>query len=160
MTNPTQTTQRTPYLRVQRNFPQDPQALSVELNKSYVDIANATNTRTIGVFPTNSPVVNGETWFVDGQSGRQQGLRQVYTFSPAGSIPHGLLWSSVSFVSPSSYGSYTDGTNWYGVVFSTATPAANQVNFYVTPTNIVIVADGGAPAIVSGKIKLEWISVP
>jgi hypothetical protein len=159
VTNPTQVTQRTPYLRVQRNFPQESQPLSVELNKAYVDIANVVNARTIGIFPVNAPSVNGETWFINGEAGRQQGLRQVYTFTASGAIPHGILWNSVSFISPRSYGSYTDGTNWYGVVFSTPVPPVGQVNFYVTPTNIVVVADGAAPAITSGYIILEWVSV-
>lgn len=150
--------EKTPYLRVQRTFPQDSQALSVEMSKAYIDIAQNMNKRSIGVF-ANVGSITGDTWYLSGGNSKQQSLRQVYPFTAAGSIPHGLIWSSVSFISPNSYGSYTDGTNWYGVIFSTQTAETGQVIFYVTPTDIVIVADGGAPPITSGQIILEWISV-
>ena len=53
------------FLRTTRNFPlDDPQQLSVEINRSYVDIANAVNTRTIGIFPTNMAAQGGESWFL------------------------------------------------------------------------------------------------
>lgn len=147
---------QTPYLRTSREFPENLQALSVEITKSYIDIANCVNNRTISIFNKGRPVINGESWFLT--SNRQQAIRQVYTFTAAGNIAHGINWGSVSFISPLSYGSYTDGTNYYGVTFNTQTPAASQVVFYVTSTNIVVVRDGAAPAISSGIIVLEWIT--
>ena len=42
---------------------------------------------------------------------------------------------------------------------STGRPLAGQVIFYVTPTNIVVVADANAPTIVSGYIDLEYLSL-
>lgn len=146
-----------PFLRTSRTFPEDPQSLSVEQNISYVDTANAVNVRTIGIHPMNRPAVNGESWFLsNGQ--KQQALRQVYAFTAASSIPHGINWNSVAQISPRSYGSFTDGTNWYGAIYSSNVAIAGQVSFYVTPVNIVVIADGTAPAIVSGIIVLEWLS--
>jgi hypothetical protein len=146
-----------PYLRTSRNFPLEAQPLSVELDKSYVDIANAMNTRTIGIYPMNRPAVNGESWFLSSGQ-KQQALRQVYPFTATGSIAHNILWSSVSQISPRCYGSFNDGTNWYGAIYASNTAIAGQISFYVTPTNIVILGGAGAPSIVSGIIVLEWLS--
>jgi hypothetical protein len=148
-----------PYLRTSRNFPEEAQPLAVEVNKSYVDIANAVNNRVIGIFPTNVPAVNGESWFISSGK-RQQALRKVFLFTGAGNIPHGLTWTSVAQISPNSYGSFTDGINWYGAVYDSNTTFANRVTFYVTPTNIVVLSGAGAPTISSGLINLEWLSQP
>jgi len=67
------------YLRTTREFPEEIHQLSVEINKCYVDIASAVNNRTISIFPKNRPAVNGENWFITNQ--RQQGFRQIYTFT-------------------------------------------------------------------------------
>lgn len=150
--------QQTPYLRVQRNFPVDAQSLSVELSKSYVDIANNVNNRTIGIFATNYPSVNGESWYVEGGNRRQQALRQVYPFTAAGNIAHGINTAQIgTFSKPS--GSFTDGTNWYGAIYASNMAIAGQVTFYITPTNIVVLSGAGAPAIVNGLIILEWLAV-
>jgi len=146
-----------PYLQTSRNFPLEAQPLAVEVNKSYVDIANSVNNRMIGLYPTNRPAINGESWFINDNQ-RQQAFRQIYTFTAAGSIPHGINFNSVSFISPKSCGSYTDSTNWYGVIYASSTTITDQVSFYVTSTNIVVQADAGAPSITNGIIVLEWLS--
>ena len=148
----------TPFLRVQRQFPSDnPQALSVEIDRAWVDIASAVNARTISLFGTNVQSASGEFWFIQGGNRRLQGLRQVYVFTATGSIPHGINVNSVNQFTKCT-GSFTDGTNWYGAIFGSNTTIAGQVSFYVTPTDIVIQAGAGAPTIVSGSIVLEWIS--
>ena len=145
-----------PFLRTSRLFPQDdPEGLLVEIDKSYVDTASAVNARTIGVFSVNTPGVNGEAWFLAGGNKKLQGLRQVYQFTAAGNIPHGINLTSVNQFTKCT-GAYTDGTNWYGVLFGST--IVGNITFYVTPTNIVVQAGAGAPAIVSGTIVLEWIS--
>lgn len=144
-----------PYLRTSRNFPEDLKQLTIEVNKSYVDTANNVNVRSIGIYPTVKPTVNGDAWYFNGF--KHQGFRQIYLFTSAGNIPHGITWEDVQAISPNSYGSYTDGTNWYGVIFATSNIVAAQVSFYVTPTDIVILS-GVAPAISSGIIVLEWLS--
>lgn len=147
-----------PYLRTSRNFPDDnSQALSVEVNRSYIDIANKVNERTIGTYAVNAPVITGDRWFLSGASSRQQGLRQVYTFTAAGNIAHGINLSNISaFVKI--YGTFTNGTNWYPLPYVDTNAAGNCISLNVTPTNIVITAGGGAPAITSGTIVLEWLS--
>lgn len=146
------------YLRTSRNFPREIDQLTVEVNKSYVDTANAINNRTISLFPTNVPAINGESWFLRNNL-RQQALRQVYTFTSTANIPHGI-----TVVDPGQFlrgfGTYTDGTNAYGLIFGSNIAIAGQVSFYITSTNIVFVSGGGAPAVTSGIIVLEWLSQP
>lgn len=147
------------YLRSSREFPEDLHQLAVEVNKCYVDIANAVNNRTIGIFPTNRPAISGENWFLDNR--RQQTLRQVYPFSGFTSpqlIPHGINVSTVRGFTRI-YGTATNGTNWYPLPYVDVVAANNQINVIVTPTNIVITAGAGAPpTITSGWIVLEWLS--
>jgi hypothetical protein len=147
----------TPYLRTSRHFPQEPQPLAVEINRSYVDTANAVNQRTIGIFPTNVPAVTGESWFVTNNQ-RQQTFRRVYPFTAAGNIAHGIIFADITGFTRI-YGTFTNGTNWYPLPYVDVTAANNQVNVIVTPTNITITAGGGSPpSITQGYVVLEWLS--
>jgi hypothetical protein len=147
-----------PYLRTTRNFPEESQPLSVELNRSYVDIASKINERTIGLFPTNRPAITGEKWFYNANQ-QQQSIRQIYTFTSAGNIPHGINLSQIAAFTRI-YGTFTNGTNWYPLPYVDVISATNQVNIIVDPTNIVITAGAGAPpAITNGFVVLEWLSL-
>ena len=147
------------FLRTTRNFPEDPQALTVEINKSYLDIANQVNNRICGIYGSGSQIITGESWFLDGNAGSQNTIRQVYMFSGAGAFDHGINWASVSMISPKSSGTYFDGANWYGAIYSGSSAISGQISFYVTPTQIVILSGSGAPVPTSGMIVLEWLSV-
>jgi len=150
-------TNQVAFLRTSRHFPEDPQALSVELNRSYVDIAEKMNVRTIGLFATNRPAQTGNQWFITSQ--KQSTLRQIYTFTTAGNIPHGIKLAGIGgFVAI--YGTFTDGTVWYPLPYVDATAANNQVQLTVTGTNIVVTAGGGSPpSITAGYVVLEWLSM-
>ncbi len=151
---------RQPYLKLQWMFPNDEaKALASQMDKAYIDIAIKVNNRIIGNYAVNFFSVTGERWYFSGSSTQQQSQRRVYEFSGAGNIAHGLIWSDVSSISPRSYGTYTDGTNWYGCIYATSVAIAGEVSFYVTPTNIVVLSGAGAPAITSGYIVLEYLSV-
>lgn len=149
--------QTSPFLRTSRNFPTDINQLSVEIDRSYVDIANAVNSRIIGLYVNNRSVVTGESYFIT--SARQQTLRKVFSFTNTSSITHNIQvtdpnqWSCC-------YGNYNDGTNGYGLIWGTNLAIPNQISFYVTSTQIVFVVDAGAPALTSGRIVLEWLSNP
>ena len=149
---------QSPFLRTSRDFPQEAQPLSVETTRSYIDIANKMNSRSIGIYPADRPAQGGDTWTVTaGKS--QQSFRQVYPFTAVGSIPHNINFNSVSFISPNSYGTYTNGTNWFGVIYGNSAAAiVGQLSFYVTSSNIVIVAGAGAVGVSQGYIHLEWAS--
>lgn len=144
-----------PFLRTSRNFPLEVQPLGVEINKSYIDIANAVNLRTIGIFSSGLNSVTGEKWTID-KNQTQQSFRQVYPITNTTTIDHGI--KSFTQISPSSYGSFTDGTNFYGLPFASSVAIAGQISFYVTNTQIIFVTGGGAPALTNGIVVVEWLS--
>lgn len=146
------------YLRTSRNFPVEVEQLTVEVNKAYVDTANAVNNRIISIFPTNRPAINGESWFIRNNQ-RQQGFRQVYVFTTTANIPHGINFATVDRFTRN-FGEFTDGTNWYGLINGSNVAIAGQISFYLTPTDIVFLSGGGAPALTRGNIVLEWLSQP
>ena len=145
-----------PYLRTSREFPEDIPALCQELSKSYIDTSNSVNERIIGLYPTGRPSITGTNWYLQGNR-KQQGLRQVYQFTAAGNIPHGISNLIITQIIDC-YGAWNDGTDSYGIIFGSNVAIGGQVSAYVTSTDIVIIADGAAPAITSGTIVLEWIS--
>ncbi len=145
-----------PFLPGQRHFPiENATKLAMELDKAYVDIANRVNDRTIGIFGTGQQLATGENWFISGQ--RQSTLRQIYTFTTTSSIPHGLNLTQIDRFT-SCYGSFTDGTNWYGIIYGSNTSITGQISFYITPTNIVFASGVGAPSVTKGQIVLTWMS--
>lgn len=149
-----------PYLRTTRSFPEELQPLTVEVNKSYLDIAAAVNDRTIGIFSSNRPSITGNAWFVVSNQ-KQQTLRQVYPFSAAGSIAHGITVSGIAgFVQI--YGTVSDDSgNWYPLPYVDTVDVTNQISLQVTSTNIVITQGAGALFIIqSGFVVLEWLSAP
>jgi hypothetical protein len=144
------------YLRTSRNFPREIGQLTVEVDRSYVDIANAVNQRVIGIFPTNVPAVTGESWFFTNQ--RQQSLRQIYSISGYSSFNHNINFNSVStFTKISGIG--FDGTNYFPLPFVNGTVVTNSVEMYVTPTEVVFVSSAGSPQAISGFVLLEWLSM-
>lgn len=147
-----------PYLRTSRSFPEDMHEMSIEMNKAYIDIANAVNNRTIGIFTTVNPSATGDNWFIN-KGQKQQSLRQVYLFdgTTGATLAHGLKWASIqSFTRV--YGEFTDGTNWYGLISGSNVAIAGQVVVYIDPTNINFLIDAGAPTITRGHVVLEWLS--
>ena len=160
MSVPTTSIQFSPFLQEQRKFPtEDIKALAFQNDLAYIETARSVNYRTIGIHVVDFPTATGEKFYLQGGGANiQQSLRQLFPFTGAGSIPHGINFDSVSFVSPRTYGTYTDGTDWFGAIYSTSVGIAGQVTFYVTSTNIVITVDAGAPAVTSGFILLEWVS--
>ena len=148
-----------PYLRTSRQFPEELHDLTVEISRSYIDIANAVNNRTIAIFPVNKPVITGERYFIIGNQ-PQQTLRQIFAFTSTVSINHGITVNDPNQFTHC-YGSYTDGTNSYGLPFATSVAVAGLITFYTTKTQIVFVTGAGAPPITpngAGRIVLEWLS--
>jgi hypothetical protein len=81
----------------------------------------------------------------------------VYIVTGSGNIAHGITTATIAGFTRI-YGTFSDGTNFYPLPYTDSASATNQVQVVVTPTNIVITAGGGAPAITSGFIVLEWLS--
>lgn len=146
------------YLKTSREFPDDLKKLTIEVNKAYLDTANVVNNRTISIFPTNVAAINGESWFLEGNR-KQQGFRKVFIFSSTSNISHGIeVIKKNQFIR--GFGTYTDGTNSYGLIFGTNTAIGGQISFYVNDTDIIFALGGGAPALVNGTLVLEWLSQP
>jgi hypothetical protein len=153
---PLTTINQVPFLRTSREFPPEVNQLSTEINKAYVDIANAVNSRTISIFPTNRPAITGNNVYITG-SQRQQTFRQLYSFTTLAPIPHGIKTGQIyGFLQ--GFGSYTDGINFYGLIFGSNTAIAGQISFYLTPTNIVFLSGTGAPTPMLGTLVIEWIN--
>jgi hypothetical protein len=147
-----------PYLRTTREFPPEVETLARQVNKSYLDIAEAVNFRTIGLYPTNRPAITGERYYITANK-PQQTLRQIYRFTATTAINHGIQVIDPSQFT-SCFGSYTDGTNSYGLIFGTTVAVAGLITFYITSTQIVFVLGAGAPALTTGTIVLHWLSQP
>lgn len=147
-----------PFLRTSRSFPEEISELCVHLNKSYIDIANAVNARTISLFPVNRPANNGESWYFTGNK-RQQGFRQIYEISSYSTFNHGLDFNSINFFTKI-YGIGYDGTNYFPIPYVSPVAVTGQVGIFVTPTQVIITSGVGSPVITSGIIILEWITYP
>lgn len=149
------TSNQVPFLRTQRLFPQEAQALSVEVDRMYVDVANNMNRRILGINTINNPVQTGEILYLNGQ--QFSGFRQVFTFTGTSSITHNIqIVDKTQFVN--CYGDYTDSTNSYGLLFGTSVAVAGLVSFYISATQIVFVIGAGAPALTSGRLVLSWFN--
>ena len=149
------TINQVPYLSNAKEFSKEAENLAYDVNRAYVSIANAMNSRTIGIFPANKPAATGEGWYLSGT--KQQTLRQVYSISAAGSIPHGIDTTVIAGFTKM-YGTFTNGTNFYPLPLVDTAAITSQISVHVTATDIVITAGVGAPALTSGFIILEWLS--
>ncbi len=143
------------YLRTSREFPEDLKELVVQLNKSYLDTANAINARTIGLFPTVRPAITGESWYLTNNQ-RQQSLRQVYKITSFAPFNHNINFAEVSMFSKIT-GIAFDGTLYYPLPYVNGAVAAANIGLYVTPTQVIFTTTA-PPGIVSGIVILEWIS--
>lgn len=164
MNTPTTQLQTSPYLREQRQFPpENLQELARQTDQAYIDIANKVNSRTIGIYAVNFPIITGEQWYLQGQPQKQQTLRQVYTFvgnvgAFPTSIPIALQVGQISFLTML-YGQYTDGSNWFGLTPGNNRPIAGQVSIWVNQNNINFTVGAGAPTVTKGLVVLEWLSM-
>jgi hypothetical protein len=158
--------QISPYLRNQRQFPNDDlRELANQTDHAYIDIAQKVNLRTIGLFADNFPMVTGETWYLNGQSLRQQTLRQVYPFGtiapgteldiPTGitnlgqfSRIYGTCITNVPDYRPLPYSDQGTVTTNISILVATV---AGQLQIRILP-------GATSPTITSGIIILEWLS--
>lgn len=149
----------TPYLRSSREFPQDIRDLAFQSTKAYLEVANAVNQRTIGIFSVNKSAATGEQWYIKNNR-KQQTLRQVFTFGAilAGatlSIPYKItgidqfvrIWGTVITSIPDNR----------PIPYASVTANAN-IELNVTSSNIVIKVGAASPNVVSGLVVLEWLS--
>ena len=148
-----------PYIRSSREFPENIHDLAFQSNKAYLEVANAINQRTIGIFPIIKSAITGEQWFIN-KNRKQQSLRQVYTF--------GTIAAGASLSIPYILHGFDQFVRIWGTTITTvpdnrplpyASVTANaNIELNVTPTNIVIKVGAASPNLVSGLIIIEWLS--
>lgn len=163
------------FLKASRDFPEDNQAMRMELNKAYLDIASNVNTRVIGTFsvtpvvtsnsdPTQGtsyaqPAITGEKWFISGRN--QQSLRQVYqittTIMNAYSFTHGIDFDDVNFFTVIR-GIGFDSTSYYPIPYVSTVAAGDQMGIFVDPQKVNLTFGAGSPVIQGALIILEWLS--
>lgn len=143
------------YVNTSLYFPDDFNEFRVIFIQDRQRIAYAINVRDIGIFDT-TPTLSGEQWpDPSNAQNTKQPYRKMFFFSDASlNFAHGIsgLVSCTHI-----YGTATDGTNFFPIPFVSTTAIANQIQLLVTPTNIVVTKGGGAPAITSGTIVLEYL---
>lgn len=145
-----------PFLRTSRSFPEESQPLSVELTRSYIDIAQKVNERVIGIFPATKSAVTGESWFLN-TGKKQQTLRQVYPITSTAAFNHGINFQNVErFTVIRGIG--FDGTNYYPIPYVSSAAVADNMGIIVTPTQVILSPGGTAPGLTKGTIILEWLS--
>lgn len=153
-----------PYLRTTRNFPDDPEKLSDEMDKAYIDTAAAVNNRTIGLYPSSRPIVTGNSYFIF-RDQRQQSLRKVY--------PFGAIAPGTELDIPIGYANFDQFAMIYGTVVTnvpdyrplpyidciTLTTGMTILVAPVGGVNVIrIILGATAVPVVRGIAILEWIS--
>ena len=161
----------TPYLRSTREFPENLHDLAFQSNKAYLEVANAVNQRTIGIFPVVKGAVTGESWYVN-KNRKQQSLRQVFTFglNATGTtitIPYKLhgfdqfvrIWGTCITTNTAVPGPGPFVIlDYRPIPYTSATAVNQQIELKVTPTDIVIIIGAASPNLISGLIIIEWLS--
>lgn len=147
-----------PYLRTSRDFPEEIHQLTVEINKTYVDIANAVNNRIISIFPVKRPALTGESWFLK-ENFRQQTFRQVYNITSYTNFNHNIDTSSIALFTVIR-GMGFNGTNYFPIPFVNGSDPTGQVEIFANSSQVKFVAGVNAPTITTGFILLEWLSQP
>ena len=151
---------RSGFLRTSRSYPEDLHQLTVEVSRSYIDIARNVNNRVLGFFTINRSVQTGEKWFIT-QAKEQVGYRQVFTWNDTNlTITHGIDFASLTnFIRI--FGTFFDGTQWWPLPYVDVVAANNQINVKVTSTQIIITKGAGSPpACQNGLVVLEFIGNP
>lgn len=133
-----------PYLRSSRQFPEDIHQLCVEVNRSYIDIANAVNNRTISIFPSNLPAVTGESWYLN-ENRRQQTFRKAYSF--------GTISSGSELDIPTGITDFVSFTRIWGVI------TTNVVDYRPIPYIDVSSLDNGVSILVGEVAGMQQIRI-
>lgn len=152
------TINNTPFLRTSRKFPQDTKLLEVELSKSYVDTANAVNSREICLYYT--AIVNtGQQWSIPANGEVAQALRKVFL------IPATAAGATATIIH--NIPSISQVTRLYGTIISAlpdfrplpyaSTTANANIELRADTTNIYVKVGSASPNIVSGNVIIEWL---
>lgn len=150
------------FLPTSRNFPPEIRQLTVEIDKSYIDIANGVNSRTIGIFSTNVPAINGESWFFNNQ--RRQGFRKVFSITNFSTFVTGIRINDVNTFTKIYGVGLSSGGNYFPISYVDGNTTTANIGLFVGPGtepgifSVTFSVGGTAPTLTSAIIILEWIS--
>jgi hypothetical protein len=154
--------QQKPYLITSRHFPaNDPELLETTLVKSYNEIAQAVNVRTIGIFEMLQ-IVTGERWFASSATNaldKRQTYRQVYTLPAVAAGATVMINHNITGINQFThiYGTcITDQPDYRPIPYASVAANAN-IDIRVTSNKIIIANGAGSPNILSGIIVLEYL---
>jgi hypothetical protein len=159
-----------PYLRTSRVFPQDSSELENTLSKMYIEVAQAVNKRTIGIFNTFQAVTGNQYYSLSNNNIHnpiqyRQSYRQIYPF---GAISGGAMLSFSHGISGliqlvASYGNciteaiVNANGKYLPIPYVSVTDAAHQIELYINDSEIFISNGASADNILSGTIVLEYL---
>ena len=143
----------TSFLPVYRSFELDESELKLQLSNSYVQIAQAVNSRQTGYF-TDQELQNGQLWYLS----LKPAFRKILQFGaiPAGtpsSLDHNIesLTEIVDY-----FGVATTASDWRQMPYASVTANAN-IEVLVTPTQVTINNGAASPDIVSAVVVLNYL---
>jgi len=135
-------------------YSQDESQRLLQHTKFAADAARYINTREIALYD-RVEIQTGQQWFnLANNQQKRYGFRKTFAISDAAlTFAHGITGITLcTYIG----GSFTDGTNFYPLPY-VSTVLANQIQVVVTATQVIITKGGGAPAISSGVLVLEYL---
>jgi hypothetical protein len=165
-TTPGSSNSQAAYLVTTKKFSADPVELEPLLNKTYSEISQAVNFRSIGLYELTQ-ITTGNKYYNTGiPQDRRQSFRRVFEF--------GAIATGTSIEIQFDMTQITQVVNFYGNVItdntaslyrainwtsSTDVTEQIQVDFdtSVTPNVIRITVGAGAPNVVSGMVVIEYL---
>lgn len=151
------------FIRTSREFPTDLHQLAQEVNKCYVDIAQALNTRTVGFYPINTPALTGNNYFLNNNQSYLS-FRQLFQFGAiAAGATLNIDYGNISFTQfVAIYGTcITDQPDMRPIPYASVVANANiDIRIDTAAGNIVIAVGAASPNIISGLVIIEWITNP
>jgi hypothetical protein len=153
MNNTSSQTIQTTFVPTFKNYTLDNEQMQGVLQSSHTEMANAVNNRTISTYDLVE-IQNGNQFFSDQPQKKRQAFRKVFQVSDANLTFNHNITGAVIFYKISGGG--TNGTIFFPLPY-VSTTLANQIQLDVTSTQVIVTKGGGAPAITSGIIVLEYL---
>lgn len=147
--------ENSPFVPTTRNFNISDDQLRIMLNAYLTIMANAVNIREISQYDLEE-LVNGQQFFHPTEAQEKRyAFRKVFQFDD-GTLNFAHDITDITICTYIGGGAVTGAGNFIPIPY-VSTVLANQIQIDVTPTNIVITKGGGAPAITTGIIVLEYL---
>ena len=143
------------FIPTHRDFFVDEEQLKLLISTVYTQIATNLNIKINGAYDVVE-VQTGQQ-FNDPNNAQQKrfAFRKIFYINPAAlTFNHGI--TGITQVT-ALYGCYNSGANFYPIPLVSTVAVANQVSISANATQIIITNGGGAPAINSGIIILEYL---